>query len=90
MSTSEEEEDNTEQEEEKEKNSEFSEEEILIKNFNRATLFPSNILLFLVFLPKMNSFTKIYCGIFIFFLWSTSGVNNDWRRPTIFKLYSHK
>lgn len=48
MSTSEEEEDDTEQEEEKE-NSEFSEKEILIKNFRGSALFPSNILLFFSF-----------------------------------------
>ena len=85
MSTSEEEEDDTEQEEEKENNSEFSEEEILIKNVRGSALFPSNILLFLVFLLKMNSFRKICCG-FIFFLWSSSSVNNDW---TLEKMSDH-
>lgn len=84
MSTSEEEEDDTEQEEEKE-NSEFSEEEILIKNFRGSALFPSNILLFLVFFAKNNCFRKICCG-FIFFLWSSSSVNNDW---TLEKISGH-
>lgn len=67
MSTSEEEEDDTEQEEEKENNSEFSEEEILIKNFRGSALFPSNILLFLVFFAK-NELQKNLLWIHIFSL----------------------
>ena len=68
MSTSEEEEDDTEQEEEKENNSEFSEEEILIKNVRGSALFPSNILLFLVFFAKNELLQKNLLWIHIFSL----------------------